>query len=170
MMNSIIEHERKRLILKYSIRFLSFLMIIIAFLLVTNRSKFRFIAEFEKEHFAVHEGTVSGFHYKVGEFNESCNEYNSEESFDYTKRGYYVDNTKNEYHIMLGQKSCGGYDLFVTKIKKREKRITITVKEVGPGEIAPQWITCPSIKITFDRNPGDMEIRDTNGNVFNKLN
>ncbi len=123
----------------------------------------------KKKHFAVHEGTVSNIHYKVGEFNESCNEYNSADDYEHNKKGYYVDNKKNEYFITLGQKSSGGYDLFVTKIKKREKRITITVKEVGPGEIAPQWITCPNIKVTFDKNPGEIEIRDTNGNLFNKL-
>ena len=165
-----IEKEKRKLIVKYSSKLLAILMVIIVFLLISNRSKFRFIAEFEKEHFAVHEGTVSNIHYKVGEFNESCNEYNSVNDYDYNKRGYYVNNKNNEYYITLGQKGCGGYDLFVTKIKKREKRITITVREVGPGEIAPQWITCPSIKVTFDEDPGKIDIRDTNGNIFNKLN
>ncbi len=51
MMKSIIEHERKRLILKYSIRFLVVLMISTAAFLISNRSKFRFIAEFEKKTF-----------------------------------------------------------------------------------------------------------------------
>ena len=163
-------NKKNNFLVKYLSKMLAFLVIIIAFVLVNNRSKFRMFSEFEKEHFAVHEGKVSNIHYKVGNLSEVCNVYDSDTDYDYTKNGYYVNNTKNEYHIMLGQKSSGGYDLFVTKIKKREKRITITVKEVGPGEIAPQWITCPSIKITFDNNPGKVEIRDTNGNIFNKLN
>lgn len=126
--------------------------------------------KFESEHLAVHEGTINGINYTVGEFQEMCHSENKNSNYDYEKQGYYLAEESYTYHIMDGSKGCGDYNFFITKVRKNKGGIEIMVKETPPGEICPTWITCPNITITFDKDPGKVIIMDKKGNVFKKLN
>ena len=132
------------------------IVVVVAILLSGNSEK-----QFDKE------GTIDGINYYISDQSDDCHPRRQKVNLIYIKRGYYIYN--NTYYIMLGQKSTGDYKLKVESIKKKNNKVVIIVREIAPKEVAPTWLTCPNLSITFDQDPGEVIIKDTVGTKFDKL-
>ena len=97
---------------------------------------------------------------------------------DYLEPGYYIDtfNKPNSPYLLiitLGKRNTGGYSISVDDIKIDNKsNVSVTVHENKPSEsdIVTQALTYPYICIQFNKAINKVEIKDTEGKIFNQLN
>lgn len=100
------------------------------------------------------------------------------ESFDYSKRGYYIDTYKTPnapwfFIISMGEQSTGGFSIEISKVEIDESNnVKITVKENKPqkGETVTMAFTTPTVCLELSKKPNSIEIIDTEGNTFETLN
>ena len=113
---------------------------------------------------------TEGVDYKInGEF--------TGQYLDISKRGYYID-TLNQpkapyfYVICMGQKSTGGYSLKIKEVKDVDGKIEIIVEEIVPDEsdMVTMAITTPTIIVEFSKYQENIIIKNTEGQIFEKLN
>ena len=96
---------------------------------------------------------------------------------DISKRGYYID-TLNQpdapylYIICMGEKSTGGYSLRIKEVNEMDEQIEIIVEEITPdkGDIVTMAFTSPTIIVEFSKYQENIIIKNTNGEIFEKLN
>ena len=96
---------------------------------------------------------------------------------DISKRGYYVD-TLNQpdapylYIICMGEKNTGGYDLKVKEVRKSGEKVEVIVEEITPaeGDIVTMAFTSPTVTVEFPKYQENIIIKNTSGDIFNKLN
>lgn len=100
------------------------------------------------------------------------------QSFDYSKRGYYVNTFKMPdspwfYIISMGEKSSGGYSIKVNEVNiDKDNNVEVIVKETSPksGETVTTVLTYPTVCIEFNKKPTTIKIVNTDGEVFKALN
>ena len=107
---------------------------------------------------------------------EVIDNFNSSK-FDYTKKGYYVENSDPGapyyYIITSGTKSTGGYSIDVVSVTiDKSNNVKIVVKESAPqkGSTVTMAFTYPSTCIRLSSVPSALEIINTKGEAFKKLN
>ena len=113
---------------------------------------------------------TEGVDYKInGEF--------TGQYLDISKRGYYIDtlnqpNAPYFYVICMGQKSTGGYSLKIKEVKDVDGKIEIIVEEIVPDEsdMVTMAITTPTIIVEFSKYQENIIIKNTEGQIFEKLN
>ena len=113
---------------------------------------------------------TEGVDYKInGEF--------TGQYLDISKRGYYIDtlnqpNAPYFYVICMGQKSTGGYSLKIKEVKDVDGKIEIIVEEIVPNEsdMVTMAITTPTIIVEFSKYQENIIIKNTEGQIFEKLN
>ena len=96
---------------------------------------------------------------------------------DISKRGYYID-TLNQpdapyfYIICMGEKSTGGYSLNVKEVNSVDSKVEILIEEIAPvkGETVTMAITNPTIIVEFPKYQENIIIKNTKGEIFDKLN
>lgn len=96
---------------------------------------------------------------------------------DTKKRGYYIDtlnqpNAPYFYIICMGEKNTGGYDLKIKEVNKLEDKTEIIVEEIEPdaGDIVTMAFTSPTVIVEFPEYQENIVIKNTKGDIFNKLN
>lgn len=96
-------------------------------------------------------------------------------SYDYTKRGYYINTLKQPnspywYIITMGEKNTGGYSIKIKDVKEENNKVVIIVEEQSPSEgaIVTQAFTYPKCCIKFDSSV-DVEIKNTKGKKFDYI-
>lgn len=96
---------------------------------------------------------------------------------DVTKRGYYIDtlnqpNAPYLYVICMGEKNTGGYSLKVKEVNINDEKTEIIVEEVVPGEdeIVAMAFTYPTIIVEFPKYQENIIIKNTKGEIFDRLN
>lgn len=108
---------------------------------------------------------------------EIHNNYN-QGSFDYSKRGYYVDTYKMPnspwfYIITMGKQNSGGYSIEISEVKiDKNNNAEVIVKETSPksGETVTMALTYPAVCLELNKKPNSIRIINTNGEVFEALN
>jgi len=113
---------------------------------------------------------VEGVDYKIN------NEFRGN-NIDISKRGYYIE-TSNEtnspyfYIICMGQQYTGGYDLLVKEVNKIDEKTEVIIEEIIPDEdaIVTMALESPTITLEFSKQPENIIIKNTKGEVFDKLN
>ena len=96
---------------------------------------------------------------------------------DISKRGYYID-TLNQpdapyfYIICMGKKNTGGYSLNVKEVNSVDGKTEIIVEEITPdkGDMVTMAITNPTIIVEFPKYQENIIIKNTKGEIFDKLN
>ena len=96
---------------------------------------------------------------------------------DVTKRGYYID-TLNQpdapylYIICMGEKNTGGYSLKVKEVNINDGKTEIMVEEIVPrdDEIVSMAFTYPTVIVEFSKYQENIIIKNTEGQIFEKLN
>lgn len=96
---------------------------------------------------------------------------------DISKRGYYIE-TLNQpdapyfYIICMGQKNTGGYSLKIKEVNSSDGTIEIIVEEIVPskGDNVSMAITTPNIIVEFSKYQENIVIKNTKGQIFDKLN
>ena len=95
---------------------------------------------------------------------------------DISKRGYYIDtlnqhNAPYFYIICMGKKNTGGYRLKVKEVNAIDEKVEIIVEEIAPdeGETVTMEITNPTIIVEFSRYQENIIIKNTKGEIFDKL-
>ena len=99
-------------------------------------------------------------------------------SFDYSKRGYYVDTYKMPnspwfYIITMGKQNSGGYSIEISEVKiDKNNNAEVIVKETSPksGETVTMALTYPAECLELNKKPNSIRIINTNGEVFETLN
>lgn len=99
-------------------------------------------------------------------------------SFDYSKRGYYVDTYKMPnspwfYIITMGEQNSGGYSIEISEVKiDKNNNAEVIVKENRPqsGETVTMALTYPAVCLELNKKPNSIIIINTNGEVFEALN
>ena len=99
-------------------------------------------------------------------------------SFDYSKRGYYVDTYKMPnspwfYIITMGKQNSGGYSIEISEVKiDKNNNAEVIVKETSPksGETVTMTLTYPAVCLELNKKPNSIRIINTNGEVFEALN
>ena len=116
------------------------------------------------------EGVISNIIYKIH------NNY-SQGRYDYSKRGYYVGsfNTPNApwfYIITMGTQNSGGYSIEIVDLKiDSDRNVKVTVKETTPnGEAVTMALIYPAVCLELSEYANSIEITNTNGEIFQKLN
>ena len=96
---------------------------------------------------------------------------------DISKRGYYIDtlnqpNAPYLYIICMGQKNTGGYSLTVKEVNSIDGKTEIIVEEITPdkGDMVTTAITNPTIIVEFSKYQENIIIKNTEGQIFEKLN
>lgn len=105
------------------------------------------------------------------------NDY-KEESFDYSKRGYYVDtyfepNAPWFYIISMGSQSTGGFSIEISEVKiDKNGNVEVTVKENKPleNETVTMAFTTPTVCLKLSKKPNSIKIINTEGKIFEELN
>ncbi len=100
-----------------------------------------------------------------------------EGSFDYTKRGYYINTMKMPnapwfYIISMGERNTGGYSINISDVKIDDSNnVKVIVKESGPaaGDMVTMAFTYPTVCLELNKKPNSIEITNTNGEVFKEL-
>lgn len=116
------------------------------------------------------EGIISNIKYKIH------NNF-SQGRYDYSKRGYYID-TENRpnapwfYIITMGTKNSGGYSIEIVDLEiDKDKNVKVTVKEnTLDDETVTMALTYPAVCLELSEYANSIEIINTNGEVFQKLN
>lgn len=96
---------------------------------------------------------------------------------DVSKRGYYID-TLNQpdapylYVICMGEKNTGGYSLKVKEVNMNGEKTEIIIKEIVPGgsDIVTMAFTYPTVIVEFPKYQENIIIKNTEGEIFDKLN
>lgn len=96
---------------------------------------------------------------------------------DLTKRGYYIE-TQNQinapymYIICMGEKSTGGYSLNIKEVNKNDTQTEIIVEEIepAPGAIVTMAFTYPNVIVEFPEYQENIIIKNTKGEIFERLN
>ncbi len=94
---------------------------------------------------------------------------------DVTKRGYYIDTLNHPdapylYIICMGEKNSGGYSLKVKEVNVNDEKIEIIVEEIGPMGDVTLAFTYPTIIVEFPKYQEDIIIKNTRGEIFDRLN
>ena len=96
---------------------------------------------------------------------------------DISKRGYYIDtlnqpNAPYLYIICMGQKNTGGYSLKIKEVNSIDGKTEIIVEEITPdkGDMVTMAITNPTIIVEFSKYQENIIIKNTEGQIFEKLN
>ena len=96
---------------------------------------------------------------------------------DISMRGYYIDtlnqpNAPYLYIICMGQKNTGGYSLKVKEVNSIDGKTEIIVEEIIPdkGDMVTMAITNPTIIVEFSKYQENIIIKNTEGQIFEKLN
>lgn len=120
-----------------------------------------------KDTFIISANTETKISYTV---DNNMSEYGSK----YSKRGYYVD-TLNQpnapwyYTIAMGTQYNGGYGIMVKDVNIDDfNNVEVIVQEIvpEPGSIVTQALTYPTCKVTFDKLPTSIVIKNTEGDIF----
>ena len=96
---------------------------------------------------------------------------------DISKRGYYID-TLNQpdapylYIICMGERTTGGYSLKIKEVDVIDEKVEVIVEEITPakGENVTMAITRPTIIVDFPKYQEKIIIKNTKGEVFERLN
>lgn len=96
---------------------------------------------------------------------------------DISKRGYYIDtlnqpNAPYFYIICMGKKNTGEYSLKVKEVNAIDEKVEIIVDEIvqDEGETVTMEITNPTIIVEFSKYQENIIIKNTKGEIFDKLN
>lgn len=96
---------------------------------------------------------------------------------DVSKRGYYIDtlnqpNAPYLYTICMGEKNTGGYSLKVKEVNVNDEKTEIIVEEIVPGkdEMVAMAVTYPTIVVEFPKQQENIIIKNTKGEIFDRLN
>lgn len=102
----------------------------------------------------------------------------TEGSFDYSKRGYYVDtyyepNAPWFYIISMGLQNTGGFSIEISEVKvDKNSDVEVIVKENKPleDEIVTMAFTTPTVCLELSKKPNSIKIINTEGKIYEKLN
>ncbi len=105
------------------------------------------------------------------------NDYN-QGSFDYSKRGYYINTYKMPnspwfYIISMGVQYTGGYSIDISEVKiDKNNDVEVIVKENSPkrDETVITVLTYPTVCLELNIKPNNIKIINTEGEIFKALN
>lgn len=96
----------------------------------------------------------------------------------YAERGVYYDtlnspNAPSYYFIAMGKQNTGGYLIKIEKVEIDEnENVKVNVSEIypGPGTTVTMAFTYPVCCLELSKKPKSIEIKNTQGEVFNYIN
>jgi hypothetical protein len=93
----------------------------------------------------------------------NMNSYNG-----YSQRGIYVEKSTDfvSYIIAMGEQTSGGYSINIVDVfVDNNENVVVIVKEHTPGkdDIVTMALTQPTCKLTLNREPNSLTVRNTEG-------
>lgn len=98
-------------------------------------------------------------------------------TFDYSKRGYYVDtlnqpNAPYYYIITMGEQDTGGFSISIIDVKiDNEKNVEVIVKEnkPRPDDMVTLALTRPACCLELSESANSIKIKNTEGQEFEEI-
>ena len=98
---------------------------------------------------------------------------NGEMDYQFMDKGYYYEDLGGgvyHYVITSGEKSTGGYSIDIKSVTKEGDTVKVLVYETKPDGIATTALTYPYVILELYEKPSNIEIKDVEGNTFDRFN